>query len=103
MFKNLFAFRKGVKCFSLKSNNGSWISSVREILKKSSMSMGQGDFGLDNLAYSGTKVDDSANFNKKVQAISANTKKLNQHVKEIQRLSGIIGTEMDDSSIREQL
>ena len=65
--------------------------------------MGQGDFGLDNLAYSGTKVDDSANFNKKTQAISANTKKLNQHVKEIQRLSGIIGTEMDDSSIREQL
>ena len=67
------------------------------------MSMGQGDFGLDNLAYSGTKVDDSANFNKKAQAISANTKKLNQHVKEIQRLCGIIGTEMDDSSIREQL
>lgn len=64
--------------------------------------MGQGDFGLDNLAYTGSRPDNT-DFNRSSQIISANNKKLAQHVKEIQRLSLTIGTDLDNSDIREQL
>jgi len=66
------------------------------------MSMGQGDFGLDNLAYSGTNTD-SVDVNRTSQIVAANNKKLKQHIKEIQRLSAAIGTELDNTDIREQL
>jgi len=64
--------------------------------------MGQGDFGLDNLAYSGSRSE-STDFNRISQIISGNNKKLAQHVKEIQRLGSTIGTDLDCSDIREQL
>jgi hypothetical protein len=63
---------------------------------------GQGDFGLDNLAYQTNKVE-TGDFNRLSQIVAANNKKINQNVKEIQRLCKTIGTEFEDADSREQL
>lgn len=71
------------------------------------MSYGRGDFGggLGQTGNTGSTGSSSAtmDYNRITQVVSANTSKISQHVKEINRLAQQLGTELDNSDIRQQL
>jgi len=72
------------------------------------MSYGRGDFGggggAGNLyGNSAGSSSSSMDYNRITQVVSANTSKIGQHVKEVNRLAAQIGTELDNSDIRSQL
>ena len=71
------------------------------------MSYGRGDFGggVPQTGNTGSTGSSSAtmDYNRITQVVSANTSKISQHVKEINRLGQQLGTELDNSDIRQQL
>lgn len=70
------------------------------------MSFGRGDFGGGNQSqYSGMSGSSSSNmdYNRITQVVAANTTKISQHVREINRLAETLGTDEDNSDVRSQL
>lgn len=69
------------------------------------MSFGRGDFGGGSMQYGSSAGSSSSNmdYNRITQVVAANTSKISQHVKEINRLTSTIGTDQDNSDIRSQL
>merc|ERR1711976_161604 len=71
------------------------------------MSYGRGDFGggLGQTGNTGSTGSSSATmaYNRITQVVSTNTSTISQHVKEINRLAQQLGTELDNSDIRQQL
>ncbi|CAG5094223.1 Oidioi.mRNA.OKI2018_I69.XSR.g13363.t1.cds [Oikopleura dioica] len=68
------------------------------------MSFGKGDFGGGSLSTSpGASSSSTMDYNRITQVVSANTTKIQNHVKEIKKLAEQVGTELDNSDVRTKI
>ena len=95
------------RAYWLRLTPSGWVNLFSPENSQRKMSYGRGDFGggLGQTGNTGSTGSSSAtmDYNRITQVVSANTSKISQHVKEINRLAQQLGTELDNSDIRQQL